>query len=59
VIQRRRRARFALEPLERLPITPQRRQQEFEGDAPAEPSVFCFVHDTHPAATERPNDVVV
>ena len=40
-------------------ITREVRRQELDRHTPAKPAVFGFVHDSHAAFAERPQDVVV
>ena len=47
VIERRRRTRLTLKPLERVRIGTRRLRQEFQRDAPAELRVFRFVDNAH------------
>ena len=58
MVQRRRRAGFAAEALERLAILRRRVRQELEGDETAEPQVFGLVDDAHPALAELRDDAV-
>ena len=59
VIQRGRRARFALEPLERAGLQGHVFRQELEGDRAIEPAVLGLVDDAHAAAAEEFGDLVV
>jgi hypothetical protein len=59
VVERRGRARLALEALERLGILCHLRGQELERDLPAELAVLGLVHDAHPAAAELRRHPVV
>ena len=59
MVQRRRGARFALEPVEGRPVTGDFGGQELEGDLATEPGVFGPVDDTHPAAPEAIENPIV
>ncbi len=59
MIQRRGRARLALEALDGDRVCQQPRREELDGDLPAEPRVFGAVDDTHAAFADLVNDPVV
>jgi hypothetical protein len=59
MIERRCRTRFTLESLERLPILPKTVRQKLQGDESAEPRVFGFVDDAHPATADLLDDTVM
>ena len=59
MIQRGRRARFALEALERAGLQRHVFRQELEGDRAIEPRVLGLVDDAHAAAAEEFGDLVV
>ena len=59
MIERARRPRLALEPLERRPVARQLRRQELQRDASSELRVLGLIDDAHPAAAESTGDGVV
>ncbi len=59
VVQRRRCAGLAAEAFEGLGVLGRDVGEEFQSDETAELSVFRFVDDTHPAATEKFEDAVM
>jgi hypothetical protein len=59
VIERRGRARLALEAVERGPITAQLSGQELEGHATAQARVLGLKDHAHAAGAKLSNDVVV
>ncbi len=58
MVERRHRARFALEPLAPLHIVRQRSRQYLDGDGSIEARVARFVDLAHPARAERREDLV-
>src|SRR5271157_2268834 len=59
VVQRRRRARFALKPLQRKRIFFRLGGQELERDMPTEVDVLGFVDHSHSSAAQLRQDTVV
>ena len=59
MVQRRRGARLAREPVERLRAVRQVLRQELDGDVAPQPDVLGLVDDTHPSAADQGDDAVV
>src|SRR5262245_18629920 len=58
MIERRDRARLAVEPLAQLRIGRERSRQHLDGDGPLKPRVSCAIDLAHPAGADWGNDLV-